>query len=401
MNSFRLTSTSLFIILLSFVLFVGGLAPYYLFYIFLLTLIIPLIHNIIIFSNIDGLVKIPDGSLHTGDEIEIEYRIKNKSRLSAPYIEIKSNITRLLTGKDIKSNVLSLRPQSGFTNRDTLVLNKRGYYQLGEIDVVIRDVFTFYSFHKSIKSNVSLLVYPEIINLSTMKIREDKKSGELLTDNSLFQDRNNISTIRDYREGDSIKTIHWRLTAKSDHAIVKEFENRVNTNAVIFLDNEASLFKDDLDRRLEDKLVDIALSIINYCLKQSLEVILETQNEGRYIRIEGNEKSDIKPFLEELTRFTGNGVLSMESLILPRLDTITKGSSLIIISPRLDKTMGAIGIEAKLKKLNPLFIATMDRENNTGYIDPLIEKRLVQEGIPVHIIDYKTSIKEVLEVHHG
>lgn len=351
--------------------------------------------------NIDGEVKIPNGSLHTGDEIELEYRIKNKSKLSAPYIEIKSNITRLLTGKDVKSNILSLRPQSSFTNRETLVLNKRGYYQLGEIDVVIRDVFTFYSFHKSIKSNVSLLVYPEVINLSSLKITADNKSGELLTYNSLFQDRNNISTIRDYQEGDSIKSIHWKLTAKSDHAIVKEFENRVNTNAVIFLDNEASLFKDDFNRRLEDKSVDIALSIINYCLNQSLEVILETQNEGRYIRVEGKEKSDIKPFLEELTRFSGNGVMPIDSLILAQLDTINKGSTIIIISPRLDKTMGSIGIESKLKRLNPLFIIVTDTDNKTGYIDPLIEKRFLQEGIPVHIIDYKNSIKEVLEVHNG
>ncbi|NLY46674.1 MAG: DUF58 domain-containing protein [Tissierella sp.] len=401
MNSFRLTATSICIILFSFVLFVGGLAPYYLFYIFSFALIIPLIHNIIIFTSIEGTVKVPDGFLYTGDKIEIEYLVKNKSRLSAPYIEIKSNITRLLTGKDMENNILSLGPKAAFTNKDTITLNKRGYYHLGEIDVIIHDVFTFYSFHKRIKSKASLLVYPEIINLSTLKITADNKSGELLTENSLFQDRNNISTFRDYREGDSIKTIHWKLTAKNDTAIVKEFENRVNTNVVIFLDNEASLFKDDVDRRLEDKSVDTALSIINYCLIQNIEVILETQNEGRYIRIEGKEKSDVKPYLEELTRFSGNGVLPIDSLILAQLDTISKGSTIIKISPRLDKTMGAIGIESKLKKLNPLFIAITDIENKTGYINPLIEKRLLQEGIPIHIIDYKTSIKEVLEVHNG
>lgn len=401
MNSFKLTTSSIFLVLLAFVLLVGGLAPYYLFYIFLLALIIPLIHNIIIFINIEGFVKVPDGALYTGDKIEIEYRVINKSRLSAPYVEIKSNITRLLTGKDVESNILVLRSQSGFTNRDTITLNKRGYYQLGEIDVSIHDVFCFYSFHKSIKNDTSLIVYPEIINLSTLRITADNKSGELLTDNSLFQDRNNISTLRDYREGDSIKNIHWKLTAKNDKAIVKEFENRVNTNAIIFLDSHYSLFKDDIDRRLEDKSVDIALSIINYCLNQGIKIILETENEGRYIKIEGQAKSDMKSYLEELTRFTGNGVRPIESLVLPRLDTINNGSTMIIISPRLDKTMGSIGIEAQSKRLNPLFIITTDRDNEAVYIDPLIEKRLIQEGIPIYVIDYNTSIKEALEVHNG
>lgn len=401
MNSFKLTISSIFFILLAFVLLVGGLAPYYLFYIFLLSLIIPLIHNIIIYINIDGLVKIPDGALYTGDEIEIEYLITNKSRLSAPYIEIKSNISRLLTGKDVDGKILDLRPKSGFSNRESITLKKRGYYELGEIDVIIRDVFCFYTLHKSIKSSTSLMVYPEIINLSTLKITANNQSGELLTDSSLFQDRNNISTLRDYREGDSINSIHWKLTAKNDKAIVKEFESRVNTNVIIFLDSHYSLFKDDIHRRLEDKSVDITLSIINYCLSQSLNVMLETENQGRYIRIEGQEKSDIKPFLEELTRFSGNGTLSIESLVLPQLGTINNGSTMIIISPRLDKTMGTIGIEAKSKMLNPLFIATSDRDNKGGYIDSIIEKRLHREGIPIYIIDYNTSIKEALEVGNG
>lgn len=401
MNPFKLTTSSLFLILLSFVLFVGGLAPYYLFYIFLLTLAIPLIHSLIVLHKIQGTVKIPEGALYTGDEIDIEYRIQNNSKLSIPYIKVKSNFIRLLTGRDVETSIISLRPQSRFTKRNTVTLNKRGYYPLGEIQILIRDVFGFYSFEKNIVSNASLLVYPEIINLSTLKITANYKSGELLTEHSLFQDQNNIATLRDYRAGDSIKAIHWKLTAKKDKVIVKDFENRVDTNTILFLDNEQSLFKDDIDRRLEDKSVDIALSIINYCLNQSIETILETQNEGGYIRIKGQHKSDLKPYLEELTRFQGNGIHRIQSLILPQMDTIDKGSTVIIISPNLDKSMGAMAIELKVKNLNPLLIITTDRENQTGSVDLEIEKRLHQEGIPIYIMDYGTSIKEVLEVPNG
>ena len=54
-----------------------------------------------------------------------------------------------------------------------------------------------------------------------------------------------------------------------------------------------------------------------------------------------------------------------------------------------------------MKNLNPLFVVITDMENKTGYIDPLIQKRIKQEGIPMYIIDYRTNIKETLEVYHG
>ena len=43
----------------------------------------------------------------------------------------------------------------------------------------------------------------------------------------------------------------------------------------------------------------------------------------------------------------------------------------------------------------------MDMENRTGYIDSKIEHRLIQEGIPVYLIDYTTSIKHILEEGNG
>lgn len=389
------------ILLLSFALFVGGLAPYYLLYIFALTLTLPLTHNLIILKNIKGVVKIPTGALYTGDKIDIEYKIENKSKFPIPYIEISSHITRLLTGRDVEQVIISLDSKSSFLKKVTITLNKRGYYDLGEIHLVIRDVFNFYSFEKGISSDASLLVYPDIICLSTLKITANYKSGELLSTNSLYQDINNMDSLRDYREGDPIKAIHWKLTARNDKVIVKTFENRVDTNTVIFLDNEISHFKGDIDKRLEDKSVDIALSIINYCFNQDINLILETHNQSSHIRLETLDGHELKSYLDVLARFNANSIFRIETLISSQIDKFNKGSTIIVISPYLDKSMGAVGIELKSKNLNPLFIIVTDIKNGTGYMDPVIEKRLLQEGIHIYIIDYTTSIKQILEEGNG
>lgn len=401
MNNLKIGISLVFIMLLTFVILVGGTMPYFLFYIFLLTFILPLIHSLVTLNKLHASIKIPSESLFTGDTINIEYRVENRSIFNIPYMEIQSDITRQLAGKDISKVLLALDKKKSFNNKESIILKRRGYYQLGELNVTIRDVFRFYSFKKKIVSNTSLLVYPETINLSTFEITAGLQAGELLIHNSSFQDKSRVSSLRDYREGDSVKSMHWKLSARKDNPIVKDYESRVDTNAVIFMNNYQLLFKKDVDRRLEDKAADIALSIINYCLNNSIEISLETQNEENYIEIQGQQNSDLKPFLEGLARFSGNGSLDIRSLLMLRIDTIKKGSTVIIITPNLDKSMGTNAIELKDKNLNPLLIIVTDMSNKTGYIDLTIKKRLNQEGIPVYILDHKTSVKETLEVHHG
>lgn len=401
MTKLKIGYSLIFLIILSSVLFIGGTMPYFLFYIFSLTLLIPLIHTLITLLDLKGYVKIPTQSLFSGEMVNIEYKIKNNSIFPITYLEIKNDISKQLTGFDSPSVILSLGKKQSFSNKETVLLKRRGYYQLGEIKVTIRDVFGLYTFKKKISNSTSLLVYPETINLSTFKISASHQLGDLLVHNSFFEDKSRVTSIREYREGDSVKSIHWKLSAKKDFPIIKNYENSGDTHAIIFIDNEVKLFKDDVDRRLEDKAVDTALSIVNYCLNQNIEINLKTQNAAEYIDIKGKQNSDLKPFLEALARFKGNGALQFDSIIMPKVEMLKRGSTVIIITPNLDKSMGAHGIYMKMKNLNPLFIVITDIDNKTGYIDSLIQKRLKQEGIPMYIIDYRTNIKETLEVFHG
>ncbi len=116
----------LFSIVLFFVLFVGGVIPYFLLYILLLAFLIPLIHSLIILNKIKGTVQIPTGTLYAGDKIDIDYQINNYSSFFIPYIEIQSPIEKQLTGKDSPKITTTLNPKESFFHRETLVLKKTG-----------------------------------------------------------------------------------------------------------------------------------------------------------------------------------------------------------------------------------------------------------------------------------
>lgn len=401
MARLRLIPLFILLLLLSFVIFTGGTLPYFLFYMLLLTYLLPLIHCIINFIGLKGSINIPSNSLFAGENIDIEYHIHNKSFLPISHLEIQSDISKDLTGIDAPKTTLSLGKKQSHSKTETISLQRRGYYEVGEVSVVVRDVFGLYKLRKKISSKTSLLVYPKIITLSTFKISTSQQQGELLLQNSTFEDKSRVSTFREYKEGDHIKYIHWKLTAKRDSPIIKEFENRGDSHALIYIDNNRKLFLSDINRHLEDKAVDAALSIINYCLNNNVNVSLETQNLDKYLIVEGQQKSDLKSFLEGLARFQGNGALDFKSAFIPRIENYPRGTSVIIITPNLDKSMGAQAIYLKMRNLNPLLIVVTDMKSKLGYVDQMIEGRLKEEGIFLYNLDYKTSIVNALEVYHG
>lgn len=391
----------LFVIISGFTFFLGGTMPYFVFYIFLLAFILPFIHSFILLKMIHGGVEVPKGYLFTGESIDIKYYINNPSILAIPYVEIRSNIYKNLTGEDSDKISFSLDRNKSFNHKESVILRRRGFYDLGDVEITIHDVFGFYSLRKVLSSNISLLVYPEPINLSTFQVAASQRPGQLSVQNSVFKDKNKVTSLRDYREGDSIRSIHWKLSAKRDNLIIKEYDNPGDNNVIVFIDNHMDLFKNDINRRLEDKTADTALSIVNYCLRENIKISLETQSNKEAIRIQGQGDADLKPFLDILARFKGNGFYSFNSLIRENSQVLNQGSTIIIITPNLDKDMGSLGIQLRSKNLYPIIINIGDKVNNTGYFDPEVEKLLGLEGIPVYILDYTTSIKDLLEAHHG
>jgi electron transport complex protein RnfG len=49
-------------------------------------------------------------------------------------------------------------------------------------------------------------------------------------------DKLEVSDIRDYRNGDSLKSIHWKLSSKSETFIVKDYNTGTSNQTVVFCD---------------------------------------------------------------------------------------------------------------------------------------------------------------------
>lgn len=386
----------LFLILTGAVVLVGGRLPYFLFYTFALFVIIPLIHSLISFWGLNAEISIPQNILYKNDTININYKIKNISPFLIPYLAIES---RMYHPNPLKV-ITSLPGRTVSKYSEAVILRKRGYCNVGGIDLTIRDIYKIFKLKKKFPNKKSLLVYPKIISLSSLKIAHSNYLGEFIALDGQFDDKTAMNSLREYVHGDNLKSIHWKQTAKKTKPVIKVFDKIADAKVLIFIDNSINSYKDDTDERLEDKAVDVALSITDYYFNKSTDFKLFYQNKDKVAAINGSEADGIRVFLEVFARLKADGEMLFHDFLVNNVEMSDKNPIVIIITPHLDKTIGAAALELLSRNAAPFFIVVGDKKRNIGFLDEDIQKKLLKENISVYPLDYSADIKQVLEYEY-
>lgn len=105
--------------------------------------------------------------------------------------------------------------------------------------VKVYDYLSLFSSQKRIGRSMVLTVYPQEmaaeISLAGLKeARQAIQSGTVITPYAGGNDE--IRLIREYREGDSVRHVHWNLTARMDELWVREYNSERDVPLRFFID---------------------------------------------------------------------------------------------------------------------------------------------------------------------
>ncbi|MCL1822596.1 MAG: DUF58 domain-containing protein [Oscillospiraceae bacterium] len=149
----------------------------------------------------------------------------------------------------------------------------RGEYNVRIYEVCVYDLLKLFKLSKKVNLNIRVIVLPrEKIPHSTEK--ETETDSESPASKITSHRSNTFNSLREYREGDSIRSIHWKLSAKQDELIVKQQEQSVNNSAVIF-SNFSEDFGEDrfMTRRMLDAVIETSLAVTKAVLEEGNSVI--------------------------------------------------------------------------------------------------------------------------------
>jgi hypothetical protein len=161
--------------------------------------------------------------------------------------------------------VLNLPPMKSVTLKISNVMSFRGEYKIGLEKVEIFDVLKLYSLKKKWRHDRFPVSCPREIPIN--RLRDDNEDE---TENSAAKpdgfNRNTFSHLREYRDGDTLRHIHWKLSARLDDLIVKQMEQNYNNSALVFCDFTGTYPSAEAALSASDPCIEAALAIIRRIL---------------------------------------------------------------------------------------------------------------------------------------
>ncbi|MCR4806126.1 MAG: DUF58 domain-containing protein [Lachnospiraceae bacterium] len=177
------------------------------------------------------------------DRLTLE--IDNPGIIPVSCAEVTLSVRSLFYGgPEDEVHSLSLKSRSASTLSFPITMNKYGIYEVRVFDLLIYDPIHLFSFKRPLDIRQSHTILPDSSDVKVHREIVYEEGFDEFTDTGLKGNASsNVTDIREYRPGDRLSRIHWKLTEKLDTLIVKENETTSSNEFTVLLE----LYQPDKD----------------------------------------------------------------------------------------------------------------------------------------------------------
>lgn len=151
-------------------------------------------------------------------------------------------------------------------------------------------------------AHVSVTVQPDTFPMEVRVLANvnSPEESEVYSQEKPGNDLTETFQIRDYREGDSIRQIHWKLSTKYDRLISRDPSLPVTRSVMVFWDRHAA----QVSRTRQDAQAEVLVSLCRALLAAGVQFTLAWNEGGRCILQRAAELDDLIALLPRLLSAT-------------------------------------------------------------------------------------------------
>jgi len=298
------------------------------------------------FKNLSSEVAFDKKAVFQGEYCKVKVCLTNKKLFPLWWIVVRYKLSKNLVfveegdlqkGHDnYRTEGFYLRSYEKVTREYTLLGERRGYYEIKELELLSGDLFGDTRLIKRYTNDAVLYVYPQIVPIEEISLLFNKINGEIIAKKQLLEDPFQLRGIREYSPFDSMKTINWKATAKSGELKVNQFDTTSSVGITILLNVEKYNEFDDIN--LLEKGISIAASLANEFIKRGMDVELISNGRndatGEALEVEaGSYAEKIREVYEALAALNiSNKEFGLVDLLNSNLTYHRKNRVIVIVS---------------------------------------------------------------------
>lgn len=250
-----------------------------------------------------------------GEAIPISIQINNPTIFPVSCLKIYFTYKNSFTDKMNKKEFIVSLDHNTTTNVTIRLYSEyAGNLELRLLGIRIFDYIKLFSLRKKLNIENRVAVLPNFYEMMEDYIPTHNSiavESEFFSGVKSGDDPSEVFAIREYREGDRIQRIHWKLSQKQDKLMIKEFSDPINCSMLIFIDLSIPDGEDAL--LFTDALLECALSLSRFFItngqyhyfawydnqhSECRRIKLNTENE-MFAAMDGLLHTQVYPFGEE------------------------------------------------------------------------------------------------------
>ena len=232
----------------------------------------------------------PSGDRNKPNSIRLNFR--NESLFPCSVATVSLGISSRFRENDYSHEYRCYVSGRGNTTHDIpLSFSYCGCYVATVNSLKLTDFFGICSVDLVLPPKLEILVMPELIHFTddADSLKGETEKEELYSKDEKGDDYSEIRNIREYQAGDKLQTVHWKLSAKEQTLMVKEFGSLSGDLYQIYLEED---FK---ELRQSDAYYDLLYSLLSLLTRQNINysVIFPNARGTDFERLEIKTASDI------------------------------------------------------------------------------------------------------------
>lgn len=194
--------------------------------------------------------------IHAGEQTTVNLLVANGGRRRTPVLELRDAVGP----EQAASVVLSpLAPGERVTATYTLPGQRRGAVGIGPLELRMSDPFGLAALSVPAAPVVELTVWP-VVERVTAPLPAAGRDEEVGARAEVAPSGDEFYALRPYVDGDDLRRVHWKASAKRDDLVVRQHERPGRGRVTIILDTGAGTYRGDTFERAVSASASIAVA---------------------------------------------------------------------------------------------------------------------------------------------
>lgn len=233
-------------------------------------------------KDLEVSIRFSKKAMTAGENCQLIETISNHKKMPLLSMEVKfaapanmefaDSSSSIVTDKFYRRDFFLIQGYQKINRTLDFSVSKRGYYQIDNIDVLVKDFLMMHQYVDYVANDAGLYVYPEKINTDRMGLFFRKELGRALSAQRHSEDPFSFRGLRDYQRTDGLAKINWKASARADKLLVNLKETASLQKICILLDGTSSAAFDT--ESLQEEGIKIASSLAMRFLYSGVRVSL-------------------------------------------------------------------------------------------------------------------------------